>query len=49
MNTKEIETKIKKLPDYIIPEVMDYIDNLLNKYSKIKNKKGKFKFDGKVD
>ncbi|MCH8125288.1 DUF2281 domain-containing protein [candidate division KSB1 bacterium] len=45
MNTKKIETKIKKLPDYIIPEVMDYIDNLLNKYSKTKNKKGKFKFD----
>ena len=49
MNTKEIETKIKKLPDYIIPEVMDYIDNLLNKYSKTTIKKGRLNSIGTVD
>ena len=45
MKTSEIETKIKKLPSHIIPEVMDYIDFLLNKYGKKENQKTKFKFD----
>ncbi len=45
MNTKEIEKKLKKLPYRAIPEVMDYIDSLLKKYSKKEFNESNFKFD----
>jgi hypothetical protein len=32
MDVEEIRVKIKKLPDHLIPEVLDYIEFLLNKY-----------------
>jgi len=46
MINKEIETKIKELPDELKREVLDYIEFLTNKY-KLKKKKRKrsFKFD----
>ena len=34
---KNIEEKIKKLPDDVIPEVMGYIEFLMVKYDKNKN------------
>ncbi len=49
MNIDEIENRIKKLPDHLIPEVVDYIDFLTNKYEKKasdkQEKQNKFKFD----
>lgn len=45
MNEDDIGTKIGKLPEHIIPEVIDYIEFLLNKYGSKEIDKGKFKFD----
>ncbi len=49
MNVNEISRKISRLPNYLIPEVLDYIEFLLNKYGSKEtdqNKnKSKFKFD----
>lgn len=49
MNVNEIGIKIRKLPDHLIPEVLDYIEFLLNKYGSketVKSEnKNKFKFD----
>ncbi len=49
MNINEIENRIKKLPDHLIPEVVDYIEFLTNKYgekaSDKQEKQNKFKFD----
>ncbi|MFZ5519105.1 MAG: DUF2281 domain-containing protein [Candidatus Zhuqueibacterota bacterium] len=45
MKVHEIENKIKKLPDYIIPEVNDFVDFLLAKYGAKKTDKNNFKFD----
>ena len=49
MNIDEIENIIKKLPDHLIPEVVDYIEFLTNKYgekaSGKQEKQNKFKFD----
>jgi hypothetical protein len=45
MKLQEIEAKIDKLPDHVIPEVNDFLDSLLVKYSDKKLKKRKFKFD----
>ncbi len=49
MKRNDIETKVKNLPDYLIPEILDYIDFLLVKHgSKAQpgNKnENKFKFD----
>ena len=42
---KNIEEKIKKLPDDVIPEVMGYIEFLMVKYDKNKNAGKKIKFD----
>jgi len=44
-NVNEIGTKIKKLPDHLIPEVLDYIEFLLSKYGIKDENKNKFKFD----
>ena len=32
MSIKQINKKIKKIPPHLLPEVMDYIDYLVNKY-----------------
>ncbi|HPG39681.1 MAG TPA: DUF2281 domain-containing protein [bacterium] len=45
MKTHDIEAKIKKLPDYLIPEINDYIDFLLSKHGNKEIIKSKFKFD----
>jgi hypothetical protein len=45
MNEYDFDNKIKKLPEYIIPEINDYIEFLLNKYGSNKKDKTKFKFD----
>jgi hypothetical protein len=47
MDVEEIRVKIKKLPDHLIPEVLDYIEFLLNKYGNKETveSKNKFKFD----
>lgn len=45
MTKKDIEEKIRKLPEDIIPEVMDYIEFLMVKYDKNKSERKKFKFD----
>ena len=48
MNVYEIGNKIQRLPEHLIPEVLDYIEFLINKYGDKqveKNQKKKFKFD----
>ncbi len=49
MNINEIGIRIKKLPEHLIPEVLDYIEFLASKYgSKATDKdekQNKFKFD----
>jgi hypothetical protein len=45
MKLQDIEAKIDKLPDHLIPEVNDFLDFLLVKYSDKKHTKRKFKFD----
>ncbi len=45
MINKEIETKIKELPDELKREVLDYIEFLTNKYKLKKKRKRSFKFD----
>jgi hypothetical protein len=47
MDVEEIRVKIKKLPDHLIPEVLDYIEFLLNKYANKETveSKNKFKFN----
>ena len=45
MNTKDIEARIRKLPDDLIPEVMDYIDFLMTRHRNKRNGKKKFTFD----
>ena len=45
MKTHDIEAKIEKLPDHLIPEINDFIDFLLFKHGDKKTGKAKFKFD----
>lgn len=49
MNVNEIGIKLKKLPDHLIPEVLDFIEFLLSKYGSKETVKSedenKFKFD----
>ena len=45
MNAHEIEAKIDKLPDHIIPKVSDFVDFLLAKYGHKNIDNSKFKFD----
>jgi len=45
MNVNEIGIKIEKLPSHIIPEVIDYIEFLSNKYGSKEIEKNNFKFD----
>ncbi|MHB2154367.1 DUF2281 domain-containing protein [Calditrichota bacterium GD2] len=44
MSVKERNKKIKKVPPHLVPEIMDFIDFLINKYSKSPKKKKPFKF-----
>ena len=45
MSVKEINKKIKQVPPHLVPEIMDYIDFLINKYGKSPKKKKPFKFN----
>ena len=45
MNVNEIGIKIEKLPSHIIPEVIDYIEFLSDKYGSKEIEKSNFKFD----
>ena len=49
MSTNEIGSKIEKLPEHLVPEVMDYVEFLLNKYGTKKpdtrKDKNKSRFD----
>ena len=49
MNANEISSKINRLPKHLIPEVLDYIEFLLNKYGgkeiEQNENKNSFKFD----
>ncbi|NOY58100.1 MAG: DUF2281 domain-containing protein [Calditrichaeota bacterium] len=45
MNVQDVKMKLEKLPDHIIPKVIDYIKFLLNKYCRNIIDNSKFKFD----
>jgi hypothetical protein len=45
VNTHDIEKKLEKLPDHVIPEINDYIDFLLTRYGVKNIDKTKFNFD----
>jgi hypothetical protein len=45
MYEKEIEGKIRGLPDYLRKEVLDYIEFLLGKYVSKERENRKLKFD----
>ncbi len=45
MYEKEIEEKIRELPDYLRKEVLNYIEYLLGKYVNKKGDRRKLKFD----
>ncbi len=44
MSTLLIEQKIKQLPAYLLPEIMDYVDYLLSKYGQANRQAGTFTF-----
>ena len=44
-NEYDFDAKIKRLPEYIIPEISDYIEFLLSKYGGKKKDTTKFLFD----
>ena len=47
MYEKEIETKVRKLPENLKKEVLDYIEFLLEKHeSKIKKKEFRYDWEG---
>lgn len=45
MSILQIEQKIKQLPDYLLPEIVDYVDFLLHKYSRTTQAAKTFTFD----
>ena len=49
MNVNEISRKISRLPNHLIPEVLDYVEFLLNKYGSQEigqnENKNRFEFD----
>lgn len=45
MSTLQIEQKIRQLPGYLLPEIMDYVDFLLNKHGQSKQQTKAFTFD----
>jgi len=44
MSTLQIEQKIKQLPGYLLPEIMDYVDFLLSKHGKSNRQTRTFTF-----
>ena len=45
MYEEEIEVKIRKLPEDLRKDVLDYVDFLLSKYQERKTARKRFKFD----
>ena len=48
MDNREIERRIKTLPNHLLPEVIDYIDFLISKHGSEqgpRDSKKKFRFD----
>lgn len=45
MSTLQIEQKIRQLPGYLLPQIMDYVDFLLNKHGQLKQQTKAFAFD----
>ena len=45
MYEKEIEVKMRMLPEYLMRELLDYVEFLLSKYDTRKIEKQKFGFD----
>ena len=48
MDNREIQKRIKKLPDHLVPEVIDYIDFLISKHGsdqQSQDSKKKLRFD----
>ena len=44
MSVKQINKKIKNVPPHLLPEIMDYIDFLINKYGTASKEKRPFNF-----
>lgn len=44
VDKKQINKRIKKIPQSLVPEVMDYIDFLINKYGTSINESKSFSF-----
>ena len=44
MDIKKLNQKLRRVPPQLIPEIMDYIDFLINKYGIDGSSKRKFKF-----
>ena len=44
MSVKQLNKKIKKVPPHLLPEIMDYIDFLINKYGTTSKEKKPFNF-----
>lgn len=45
MSTLQIEQKIKQLPSYLLPEIMDFVDFLLYKHGQSVQQTKTFTFD----
>jgi hypothetical protein len=45
MSTLQIEQKIKQLPGYLLPEIMDFVDFLLYKHRQPAQQTRTFNFD----
>lgn len=45
MSTLQVEQKIKQLPGYLLPQLMDYVDFLLTKHGQPKPQTQAFTFD----
>jgi len=45
MSTLQIEQKLKQLPDYLLPEIMDFVEFLLHKHDQSKPQAKAFSFD----
>lgn len=51
MTKEEIENRIQDLPDYLVPEVADYIDFLISKYGsekEVQEKELTFEWEGEL-
>ena len=44
MDIKKLNQKLQRVPPQLIPEIMDYIDFLINKYGIDSSNKREFKF-----